>query len=89
VGSSFTYGGDALTSYPFDVLGTWLRRLVTFVVPLGSIAYLPALRLLGKPPPFGLPLVATWSGPVVALVAALVARAVWRLAIRHYRSTGS
>jgi ABC-2 type transport system permease protein len=89
VGSSFTYGGDALTSYPFDVLGTWLRRLVTFVVPLGSIAYLPALRLLGKRPPFGLPLVATWSGPVVALVAALVARAVWRLAIRHYRTTGS
>jgi ABC-2 type transport system permease protein len=88
VASSFTYGGDLLTSYPLDVLGTWLRRLVTFVVPLGSVAYLPALRLLGKPLPSGLPPVAAWTGPAVALVAVLVARGVWGLGIRPEPSTG-
>ncbi|HEX8803084.1 MAG TPA: ABC-2 family transporter protein, partial [Acidimicrobiales bacterium] len=89
VANSFTYGGNQLSSYPIDVLGTWLRRLATFVVPLASIAYLPAAWLFGKPLPFGLPAAAAWSGPIVALGAAAVARAVWRLAVRHYRSTGS
>jgi ABC-2 type transport system permease protein len=89
LGNSLTYGGNALTNYPLDVLGAWLRRLATFVVPLASIAYLPACWLLGRPMPFGLPDSAGWSGPVVALAAALVARATWRHAVRHYRSTGS
>lgn len=89
LGNSLTYGGNALTSYPIDVLGAWMRRLVTFVVPLASIAYLPACRLLGKPMPFGLPAAAGWSSPFVALAAVLVSRRVWGHAIRHYRSTGS
>jgi ABC-2 type transport system permease protein len=89
VASSFTYGGNLLTSYPLDVLGTWMRRLALFVVPLGSVAYLPAARLLGKPLPFDLPGIVAWSGPLVATGSALLARFIWRQAIRHYRSTGS
>jgi ABC-2 type transport system permease protein len=87
--NSFTYGGNQLTNYPLDVLGTWLRRLATFVVPLASVAYLPAAWLFDKPLPFDLPPAAAWSGPLVALVSALAARVVWGRAIRHYRSTGS
>jgi ABC-2 type transport system permease protein len=87
--NSFTYGGDFLTDYPIDVLGGWLRRLVIFVVPLASICYLPAVRLFDKPMPYDLPRAAAWSGPFVALAFALLARAIWSLAIRHYRSTGS
>jgi ABC-2 type transport system permease protein len=89
VANSFTYGGNLLTNYPIDVLGTWLRRFTTFVVPLASIAYLPTAYLVGKPMPFGLPDVAAWTGPLVAALATLVARAVWGRAIRQYRSTGS
>jgi ABC-2 type transport system permease protein len=89
IASSVTYGGHALTAYPIDVLGTWMRRFATFVVPLASVAYLPAVRLFDKPMPFGLPRVVAWSGPVVALAAALAARALWAQGVRHYRSTGS
>jgi ABC-2 type transport system permease protein len=89
IGNSVTYGGNALTTYPIDVLGTWMRRIATFVVPLASVAYLPAVGLFDKPMPFGLPRAVAWSGPVVAATAALVARAIWGLGIRHYRSTGS
>lgn len=89
IASSFTYGGNAITSYPIDVLGQWLRRLTVFVVPLASIAYLPGCALFDKPMPFDLPDWAAWSGPAVALLAVLGARAVWAMAIRHYRSTGS
>lgn len=87
--SALTYGGNLLTNYPVDILGSWLRRLVTFVVPLASIAYLPTAWLLGKPMPFGLPGAVAWTGPLVAGAAALVARAAWGQAIRHYQSTGS
>ncbi len=89
IANSVTYGGSALTAYPIDVLGAWMRRLATFVVPLASVAYLPAVRLFGKPMPFGLPPAVAWTGPLVALAMAAAARAVWHQGVRHYRSTGS
>ena len=87
--NSFTYGGNTLTSYPVDVFSGVLQRIVIFVVPVAFIAYFPAVELLGKTMPFGLPRFVAWLGPFVALVLVLAARAVWRLALRHYRSTGS
>ena len=55
LGNAFTYGGGLAAQYPIDVLGTWLRRLFTFLVPLAFVAYLPAARLLGRAEPLGLP----------------------------------
>lgn len=89
IANAFTYGGNTLTSYPIDVFSGVLRRIVIFVVPLAFVAYLPAVELLGKPMPFDLPRYVAWLSPLVALVLVGAARAVWRLAIRHYRSTGS
>lgn len=89
IANSFTDGGRLLSSYPLGVMGGWLRRFTTFVVPLAFVAYLPACWLLGKPMPFGLPRAAAWAGPVVALGLAAVARAAWATGIRQYRSTGS
>ena len=89
ISSSFTYGGKTLANYPIDVLGAWLRRIVVFVVPVAFVAYLPAAWLLDKPLPHGLPRALGWAGPLVAVVLAVVAGLVWRLAVRHYRSTGS
>ncbi len=89
VANAFTYGGSLATSYPIDILGSWLRRIATFLVPLAFVAYLPAARMLGRHEPLGLPSVVAWGAPVVALSSALVARAVWGLAVRHHQSTGS
>jgi ABC-2 type transport system permease protein len=89
LGNSFTYGGRTLANYPIDVFGVWLRRVVTFVVPIAFVGYLPAAWLLAKPMPFGLPQAAGWASPAVALVMVVVTRALWAFAIRHYRSTGS
>ena len=89
LGNSFTDGGRTLSSYPLDVMGAWLRRFATFVLPLASLAYLPACWLLGKPPPFGLPAEAAWAGPLVALPLVVLARVTWAQGLRHYRSTGS
>lgn len=87
--NAFTYGGNHLTQYPLDVLGAWLRRFATYVVPLAFVAYVPAAYLLDKPDPLGLPARAAFLTPAVATGLALAARGVWGRAIRHYRSTGS
>lgn len=89
VGNAFTYGGGLAAQYPIDVLGTWLRRLFTFVVPLAFVAYIPAARLLGRADASGLPSLAAWATPAVAAGCVLAARAIWSLAVRHHRSTGS
>jgi ABC-2 type transport system permease protein len=89
LGNAFTYGGGLAAQYPIDVLGTWMRRLFTFLVPLAFVAYLPAARLLGRTEPLGWPNVVAWATPAVAVACVLVARAVWALAVRHHRSTGS
>lgn len=87
--NAFTYGGNHLTQYPLDVLGPWLRRLATFVVPLAFVAYFPAAYLLGKIDPLGAPAEVAFLAPAVAVGLTLAARAVWLTAIRQYRSTGS
>ncbi|MET0902614.1 MAG: ABC-2 family transporter protein [Acidimicrobiales bacterium] len=89
VANAFTYGGQLATSYPIDLLAQWLRRLLTFIVPLAFVAYFPAARLLDKEQPLGVTSAIAWATPVVAVLAVLAARAVWRLAVRHHRSTGS
>jgi len=86
--NAFTYGGNFLTQFPFDIYDRWLRQLLIYVVPLAFISYLPAAFLLGKPEPLGLP---SWLGllsPLVAAAAALAAGSIWGRAVRHYRSAG-
>ena len=86
--NAFTYGGNFLTQYPINIYDRWIRRFLAYVVPTAFVAYFPALYLLGKPDPLGLP---AWLGvisPLVALASAVVAAAVWRFAVRHYQSAG-
>ena len=86
--NAFTYGGTAMAQYPFDIYATWLRRLLGFVIPLSFVCYFPALYVLGKPDPLGLPRFLELSSPAVAAVSAVAAGFVWRFAVRHYRSAG-
>jgi viologen exporter family transport system permease protein len=89
VGAAFTYGGRDFTSYPVPVYGGWFRAVFAYGLGFAFVAYQPALTLLGKADPDGLPSWAGYLSPLVALVAAGIAGLVWRIGIRHYRSTGS
>ncbi len=86
--NAFTYGGNFLAQYPIDIYGAWLRRFLAYLVPLGFVCYFPALYVLGKADPLDLPRPLELCSPAVALLTALVAGAVWRIAVRHYRSAG-
>jgi ABC-2 type transport system permease protein len=83
------YGGQYLASYPMQIYGSALRFLFTWLVPLGLAIYVPALGVLGRQGPAGLPAELAWlAGPAAA--AFLVAGGLaWRGGIRHYVGTGS
>ncbi|MEV7006769.1 ABC-2 family transporter protein [Streptosporangium sp. NPDC051022] len=89
VANAFTYGGTTLTQYPLSIYAGELVRGVTFVVPLAFVNWQPALFVLNRPDPLGLPYWLRFAGPAAALALAAVAALAWRTGIRRYRSTGS
>lgn len=84
-----TYGGNELISYPMHIYPRWLRRFFTFVVPAILINYAPALYLLDKPDPLGLPAWTRLAAPLAGAGMLLAASAFWRVGLRHYQSTGT
>ena len=89
VANAFSYGGNFLAQYPVNIFGAWLRRLVVFVVPIAFVSYFPALYILDKPDELGFPRALQFVAPLVAVATVIVAGAVWRVAVRHYRSVGA
>ncbi|WP_225885114.1 ABC transporter permease [Streptomyces sp. fd1-xmd] len=89
VQNSFTYGGCTMLQYPPTIFATELLRAVTFIVPLAFVNWLPALYVLGRPDPLGLPGWAAFLSPLVALAVFVPASLAWRAGVRSYRSTGS
>lgn len=55
VQNSFTYGGTTLLQYPPTIFAKDLVRGVTFVVPLAFVNWLPALYVMDRDDPLGLP----------------------------------
>jgi ABC-2 type transport system permease protein len=87
--NSFTYGSTLTAAYSITVFGPWLRRVLCYAVPSAFVAYFPALALLDRPDPLGLPHALRYASPLVAVAAVVVAALVWRTAVRHYQGTGS
>lgn len=84
-----TYGGRTLISYPMDIYSAWLRRTFTYLIPAAFLSYLPALHLLGRPLPDGLPGWAALIGPLAGPLVLAGAFAFWRVGVRHYQGTGT
>jgi viologen exporter family transport system permease protein len=87
--NAFTYGGNYLSTFPFTVFGPAIRRFFTFVIPAAFVAYLPALALLGRRDPNGLPAWLSWSALPVSVLAAVAALLIWRTGLRRYVGAGS
>jgi len=88
VANALTYGSGYLAQWPLGVLGPVLGRFFTFVVPAAFTGYLPAVALLGRDDPTGLPDWLPWASPLAALLAAGGAALCWRSAVRHYVGAG-
>jgi ABC-2 type transport system permease protein len=88
VTNALTYGSAYLAEWPTGVLTAVLARFFTFVIPAAFCGYLPALTLLGRSDPGGLPDWLPWASPLAALLAATLAGLLWRSGIRHYVGAG-
>lgn len=87
--NAFTYGGSDLGQYPLHIFRRGLRLLFLWVIPIGFLTYYPALYLLDRSDPLGLPAVASFASPLATLLFCLLIRFGWRTALRRYTSTGS
>ncbi|MFD8782008.1 ABC transporter permease [Kitasatospora sp. NPDC059599] len=87
--NSFTYGGATLLHYPPTIFAKELVAGAVFGVPLAFVNWLPALHILGRPDPLGLPTAFQYASPVAAALCVAVAGLAWRAGLRAYRGTGS
>jgi ABC-2 type transport system permease protein len=84
-----TYGGVEASSYPISAYRRWLRNTLIFIIPLAFINYFPALYILDKPDPLGLPYLMRFLFPLASAAVMIPAVKYWNYGVRHYKSTGS
>jgi ABC-2 type transport system permease protein len=89
VWNAFTYGGVTMSQYPMAIYRPWFRQFFTYVIPLSCINYFPGVAILGRDDPVGTPLWLQCVAPLAGPAFLLLSLSVWRVGVRHYRSTGS
>lgn len=82
----FTDGGREMAQYPLGIYEKWVRRFFTFVIPFACVSYLPLMLLLDKREGSMAELLLLPFGGALFLLPCLL---IWRIGVRHYRSTGS
>jgi len=85
IANVLTDGGREMAQYPLTIYRRWTIRFFTYVIPFGCVNYLPLQYLLGREE--GAPLHAL--APLIGFAFLVPCLAVWRIGVRHYRSTGS
>jgi ABC-2 type transport system permease protein len=75
-------------NYPLRVLPVPARQILTFVIPIAFIGYLPAAVLTGRANTTGVAQWLAYGAPVVGVAAYIGSRLVWSVALRKYGSVG-
>lgn len=73
-------------NYPIHIFGQVLERVLTFIVPVAFVAWLPVATLLDKPT--FLPVWAGWLSVPIGIVVFTFALTVFARSSRHYQSSG-
>jgi ABC-2 type transport system permease protein len=75
-------------NYPLNILPVSARAMLTFVLPVAFIAYLPAAVITGRVAGSGVPAWLALGSPAAGLVLYLLARLAWSWALHRYESVG-
>lgn len=75
-------------NYPLRVLPVPARVVLTFVIPIAFIGYLPAAVLTGRTGSAGAPPWLAWGAPLVGVALYIGARVGWHISLRRYASGG-
>lgn len=73
-------------NYPIHIFGNIAERILTFVVPVAFVAWLPVATMLEKPT--FMPSWAGWLSVPIGIVAFALAIKVFARSSRHYQSSG-
>lgn len=86
---TFEYLLSQFSAYPLTILERPARYLLTFVIPLAFVTWIPGAVLLGREDTLPVPAWLAWSSPLVGV--AIFALTCWffRRESRHYQSAGS
>ena len=84
-----TYGGVQAAQYPLNIYAAWFRRMLTFGVPLGCVAYYPVLAILKRSDPLGAPDWLLPFTPFAGFAFLALSLLAWRAGVARYASTGS
>jgi len=82
----FTDGGRELSSYPLPVYGKWISRFFTFVIPYGTMNYLPLMYITGRAEDWP---VLYMLIPLLGFLFIIPCIKIWNMGIKHYTSSGS
>ncbi len=79
------YSTKAAAAYPISIYGPFLRNILTFVIPLATIAYYPLAYLLHKTNN----IIALFAPFITVSVLVPVTFILWGTGVKHYTSTGT
>lgn len=80
----FTDGGREFGRYPFSVYGNEVLKFYTCVIPLALFQYYPLMYISGRTDSILYAL-----APIIAPLFLIPCTLLWRVGVRHYKSTGS
>jgi ABC-2 type transport system permease protein len=75
-------------NYPMRIFGGLLQFLLTFMLPVAFIAYLPATVLLARTDELAIHPLFAYLAPLAGVAVYGLAYLFWRSEIRHYQSSG-
>ncbi|EOD00510.1 ABC transporter permease [Caldisalinibacter kiritimatiensis] len=82
----FTDGGREISQYPLSIYKDWVKKFFTFVIPFGTVNYLPLMFILDKVEGNSVLYMIT---PLLGMLFIIPCILIWNFGVKHYKSTGS
>jgi len=76
-------------SYPLSVFGAVAQWVMTWIVPVAFVAWVPAAVILDSTDGLGVSGTVAWLAPLVGAIWFCLGYQVWRFQLRSYESTGN
>lgn len=81
----FTDGGKEMAQYPLSIYKDWVKKFFTYVIPFGTINYLPLMFILDKVEDNYFYMLS----PIFGILFIIPCTLIWKFGVKHYKSTGS
>lgn len=85
IGNIFTHGGREMAQYPLGIYKKWVKNFFTYIIPFGCVNYYPLMYLVNKNSFNILHIISPLFG-ILFIIPCLL---IWKIGVRHYKSTGS